>query len=125
MFGLPGHLKMPGLKLKHLLKKTMRGMLPQQTLKKPKGGFNAPVPRWLKNELRPLVHQYLSPARIRAQGLFNPETVSRLVSDHLAGRADYSRNIWALLVFTIWQEQSIRQRTEPIGHVPAVVSTVS
>ena len=125
MFGLPGHLKMPGLELKHLLKRTMRGMLPVQTLKKPKRGFNAPVPMWLKNELRPLVHQYLSPARIRAQGLFNPETVSRLVSDHLAGRADYSRNIWALLVFTIWQEQSIRQRTEPTGHVPAVVSTVS
>jgi len=107
MFGLPGRLKMPGLNLKHLLKKTMRGMLPPQTLKKPKGGFNVPIPRWLKHELRPLIEHYLSASRIKAQGIFRPETVSRLVCDHLAGRANYSRNIWALLVFNLWHESSL------------------
>ena len=107
MFGLPGRLKMPGLNLKHLLKKTMRGMLPLQTLKKPKGGFNVPIPRWLKHELRPLIEHYLSASRIKAQGIFRPETVSRLVCDHLAGRANYSRNIWALLVFNLWHESSL------------------
>ena len=114
MFRLPGRLKMPGLKLKHFLKKTMEGMLPPQTLKKPKGGFNVPVPVWLKQELRPLLDQYLSPTRIRAQGVFNPETVSHLVSDHLAGRANYSRNIWALLIFNLWQEGRNGQRAEAV-----------
>src|SRR5437867_1955971 len=107
MFRLPGRLKMPGLKLKHFLKKTMEGMLPPQTLKKPKGGFNVPIPRWLKHELRPLIEHYLSESRIKAQGIFRPEIVSRLVSDHLAGRANYSRNIWALLVFNLWHESSL------------------
>src|SRR2546422_212118 len=112
MFRLPGRLKMPGLKLKHFLKKTMQGILPGQTLKKSKGGFNVPVPVWLKHELRPLVQQYLSPTRIRAQGIFRPEIVSRLVSDHLAGRCNYSRNIWALLVFSLWHESRNELRTE-------------
>ncbi len=110
MFRLPAWLKMPGLRLKHLLKATMREILPRQTLKKRKGGFNVPLPMWLKHELRPLVQDALEPARIKAQGLFNHASVSRLVSDHLAGRADYSRNIWALLMFNLWYERYERDK---------------
>ena len=35
--------------------------------------------------------------------------MSRLVSDHLEGTADYSRNIWALLVFSLWHERQTRR----------------
>jgi asparagine synthase (glutamine-hydrolysing) len=104
LFGLPGSLKMPGLRLKSLLKDTMRGLLPEQTLRKRKGGFNVPMSRWLKHELRPLLQDRLSAARIRAQGVFDSRTVCRLVDHHLANRADYSRNLWALLIFSLWQD---------------------
>ena len=105
-FGLPGTLKMPGLALKSLLKRTMRGILPPATASKRKAGFNVPMAAWLKRDLRPLVDQYLSPHRVKGQGFFRPETVTGLVADHLAGRADYSRNIWALLIFAVWQERA-------------------
>ena len=105
-FGLPGRMKMPGLALKHLLKETMRGLVPDAVLKKRKAGFNVPLPAWLKRDLKPLVDEYLSPSRVQREGFFRPQTVSRLVGDHLAGRADYSRNIWALLLFGLWLEQS-------------------
>ena len=109
MFRLPGNLKMPRLGLKHFLKRTMSDILPRKILTRPKGGFNVPIPIWLKQELKPLVMEYLSPTRIKACGVFNPETVSRLVADHMAGRADYSRNIWALLVFNLWHEMDNRR----------------
>jgi asparagine synthase (glutamine-hydrolysing) len=100
----------------------MRGTLPDAILNKRKGGFNAPVPRWLKGELAPHVHHYLGADRIRAGGVFDPATVSRLVADHEAGRADYSRNLWALLTFAVWQERA------PVDQVPgngaAVARTV-
>jgi len=104
MFRLPGHLKMPGLKLKRFLKKTMRDKLPRRILTRRKSGFNVPIPVWLKHELRPLVMEYLSPMRIKNQGVFNPETMRRIVTEHMAGVADYSRNIWAVLVFNLWYE---------------------
>jgi len=85
---------MPGLELKHVLKRTMRGLLPDAVLRKRKGGFNVPMSAWLKHQLRPLVDEYLSPARVRRDGFFRPETTSRLVVEHMAGRADYSRNLW-------------------------------
>ncbi len=105
MFSLPGDLKMPGLKLKYMLKRIARRLLPPQTLKKPKGGFNVPMPAWLKHELRPMMLDCLSPTSIKAQGFFRAETVSRLVGDHLTGKANYSRNLWALLVFSLWYER--------------------
>ena len=105
-FRLPGRLKMPGLKLKHFLRQSVREMLPVEIVKKPKGGFNAPVSGWLKTDLRPLVDAYLSPETVRRQGYFRPEVVARLVADHLAGRTDYSRNLWALLMFNLWAEQA-------------------
>src|SRR5437667_445283 len=106
MFRLPGVLKMPGLALKHVLKRTMRGLLPDETLRKRKGGFNVPMSAWLKQQLRPLVDEYLSPARVRRDGFFRPETTSRLVVEPMTGRADYSRNLWALLLFGVWLEQA-------------------
>ncbi|MFN8482633.1 MAG: asparagine synthase (glutamine-hydrolyzing) [Anaerolineae bacterium] len=105
-FRLPGALKMPGLKLKHFLRETMRDSLPREILRQPKRGFNAPMSRWLKTDLRPLVEAYLAPDVIARQGYFQPGVVSRLVADHRAGRADYSRNLWALLMFNLWAEQA-------------------
>ncbi len=43
--------------------------------------------------------------RIRRQGFFRPETVNRLLDDHIAGREDLSRQLWGLLTFTLWHEQ--------------------
>src|SRR5439155_1170674 len=106
-----------GLGLKHLLKQTMRGILPEETLRKRKAGFSVPLAAWLKRELRPLVEEYLSPSRIRRDGFFRPETTSRLVTDHMAGRADYSRNIWALLLFGLWLERDARTPAIPIAAI--------
>ena len=105
-FRLPGALKMPRLKLKHFLRQTMRDILPPEILRQPKRGFNAPMSRWLKTDLRPLVEHYLAPDCVARQGFFQPAVVSRLVADHQAGRADYSRNLWALLMFNLWAEQA-------------------
>ena len=100
-------MKMPGLRLKHILKEIMRDILPREILKKPKGGFNVPTSRWLKTSLRPLLETYLSPVVIKRQGCFNAGSVRRLLADHLAGRADYSRNLWALLNFVIWRQNFV------------------
>lgn len=115
MFRLPGEIKMPGLRLKHLLKQTMGKILPRQILKKPKRGFNVPISRWLKDELRPMLHDYLAPGLVRRQGFFRPEIVNRLIRDHLSGRADYGRNLWALLNYTIWHENGDSQSMQ---HLP-------
>jgi asparagine synthase (glutamine-hydrolysing) len=109
-FSLPGRLKMPGYQTKRLLRNAMADALPARTSTMGKKGFNAPLPRWLAGPFRPLVREYLSRDVLRRQGFLQFEPVDRLVRRHLDGVADHAREIWTLLVFTVWAEQHKAQR---------------
>jgi asparagine synthase (glutamine-hydrolysing) len=104
-FSLPAHLKMPGYQPKRLLRRTMADLLPAQIVGMPKKGFNAPLPRWLRETLRPLVGEYLNRQVVQRQGYFRFEEVDRLVRCHMTSAAEHSREIWTLLMFSMWAER--------------------
>src|SRR5438874_2863896 len=107
---LPVELKLHRLTGKYLLKRAMKGRLPAEVISRSKKGFAMPVAHWLLGELRPLVTDYLSPARIRRQGLFNEDVVNTLLEDHLSKRRDNRKLLWTLLVFQLWAERYLEQR---------------
>ncbi len=102
---LPPSLRLHGLSKKHVLKHAIASLLPKPILRRRKRGFNVPIARWLRRDLRGLVAEYLSPSMVRRQGCFDPAIVSELVRRHDDGRVDYGRNLWSLLVFSMWSEQ--------------------
>jgi asparagine synthase (glutamine-hydrolysing) len=102
--GLPSHLKLKGLQTKYLLKRCMASKLPRAVLNRKKEGFSIPMKNWLKQELRPLMQDLLSPARMKNGGFFNPSYVQRLMTDHLKGVANHSHQLWSLMIFEIWQD---------------------
>ena len=61
-----------------------------------------PIARWLKGELRDLVREALSPARLSARGLFNPAYAQRLLDEHERGLADHRKLLLTLLMFELW-----------------------
>jgi asparagine synthase (glutamine-hydrolysing) len=105
---LPAHLKIRGLTKKYILKRTMARHLPSTILRARKRGFNVPMPAWLVGDLREFVHDTLSETRVRRAGFFRPAAVSALLQAHEARRADLSRNIFGLLVFTHWCDEYLR-----------------
>jgi asparagine synthase (glutamine-hydrolysing) len=102
--GLPSSLKLNGFKTKYLLKRCMAGKLPRAILNRGKEGFSIPMKNWLRQELRPMMEEVLSPERIKKEGLFNPSYVAKLKSDHLKGIANHSHQLWSLMVFEIWRD---------------------
>ena len=107
---LPASLKIHGLTKKYVLRRAMAGRLPRRILKGRKRGFNVPIARWLRGELGELVHDVLSPTRIREAGLFDPAAVSAMIEQHESKQRDLSRNIWGLLIFALWHEEYVRKR---------------
>ena len=105
VFGLQGRLKLHGLTTKWIFKKTMERLLPHENIYRPKEGFSIPIKHWLKRELRELMLDNLSEKRIRQGGFFNPGPVRKMIAAHLAGRKNFSHQLWALLVFEIWKER--------------------
>jgi len=103
-FSLPGHLKLHGSTTKWIFKKTLERLLPRETLTRKKEGFSIPIKHWLTTDLRDLMRETLSEKRLREGGWFDPAPVQRMIDAHLAGRENYSHQLWALLVFEIWRE---------------------
>ena len=107
MTRVPSRHKVPPatLRLKAILKDVAEDYLPRDVVHRKKAGFHVPVPRWLRDELRPLVERQLGPAVVARQGIFDPAAVSALVEGHLSGRVNASRRIWGLLMFGAWYER--------------------
>jgi asparagine synthase (glutamine-hydrolysing) len=104
-FSLPGRLKMPGYQTKRLLRRAMAGALPAPIATMGKKGFNAPLPRWLAGPFRPLVDEYLSRNVLRQQGFLRYDQVDKLVNRHMDGVAEHGREIWTLLMFSLWVQE--------------------
>ena len=104
-FSTPVVHKIRGLQKKRMLRAAVAPLIPPEILKAPKQGFSIPASAWLRNELSEMARDLLSPERLRAQGYFRPEPVARLLDEHQSRRADRSRQLWSLLVFTLWNEQ--------------------
>jgi asparagine synthase (glutamine-hydrolysing) len=108
-FALPTRLKVKGLAKKILLRKAVEPLLPREIVRGRKRGFSIPAGAWLRGELEPFARETLSADNLRRQGFFRPEPVARLLDEHVAGREDWSRQLWGLLSFTLWYERHVEQ----------------
>jgi asparagine synthase (glutamine-hydrolysing) len=108
---LPAKLRVRGLAKKRLLRKAVAPLLPRSVVYGKKRGFSIPAAAWLRGPLVPFAREVLAPERVRGQGYFRPETVSRLLDDHIAGREDLSRQLWGLLTFTLWYDHVSVKKT--------------
>ncbi|TMC54161.1 MAG: asparagine synthase (glutamine-hydrolyzing) [Chloroflexi bacterium] len=102
--GLPLNMKLRGLRSKFLLKRALRGILPDRILNRPKKGFGIPVAEWFRGPLKEQMLSVLSPERIAREGFFDSGAVSALISEHLAGRRDNRKQLWTLFAFELWHE---------------------
>jgi asparagine synthase (glutamine-hydrolysing) len=101
-FQIPGSMKLKGLQRKYILLETFKDLLPPSLHRRPKQGFEVPISAWLKNELREMLEDYLSPSRLKGQGIFNSEVVEGIKKDYLKNRRDNSWLLWNLIVFQHW-----------------------
>ena len=104
---LPANYKLRGSKTKYILKRAIEGSLPPFVTRRGKKGFGVPVAEWLKQKLRPLARDLLSPERVRRAGVFNPEYVTKLQDEHERGVANHRKLLWTLLMFELWHESFI------------------
>ena len=121
---LPTRLKVRGRRKKVLLRRAAEPLLPAEIVQGRKRGFSIPAAAWLRGELEPFARETLSPATVLRQGYFRPEAVTRLLDDHVAGRADLSRQLWGLLAFTLWHERHV-ERTPGALREPRLAGVVA
>ncbi|GAB2775826.1 asparagine synthase (glutamine-hydrolyzing) [Hymenobacter luteus] len=103
-FSLPVSSKIDGKMKKKIVQDAFRPMLPEELYKRPKHGFEVPLLKWFRGELRPLIEDdLLSDAFIEAQGVFDVEATRALKRQLFSSSpGDVHARIWALIVFQWW-----------------------
>jgi len=113
---IPSHLKLHQGVSKYVFKRVAERFVPHEIVHREKRGFGVPLRAWFRGELRDLVREHLLQNPNGAHSLFNRRTVERLVSEHEAGRWDWSLQLWSLMMFHLWYD---RHGTNPRAAGPA------
>jgi asparagine synthase (glutamine-hydrolysing) len=102
---LPDEFKYQNGIKKRILREITHDFIPKELLDRPKMGFAIPIERWLKNELKGHVEEYLNEDRIKNQGIFNWEFIAKLKIDFNRGRKEYVTKLWYILMFQMWYQR--------------------
>jgi asparagine synthase (glutamine-hydrolysing) len=109
---LPTSFKQRGRQRKRLIADALARHIPAEMFKRPKMGFTAPIPAWLRGELYELTTDTLLGDASRQRGIVQPASVERLIRRHRQGE-DHTRGLWALLMLELWHQEFVD------GSIPA------
>lgn len=94
--------KIVGFRTKNLLRKALFRFQPFNIAFGRKRGFTPPMAIWLKNGLKDYMYSVLSKENLAQIGFLNNNYISKIIDDHMEGRAENSRQIWSLVVLVNW-----------------------
>jgi asparagine synthase (glutamine-hydrolysing) len=107
---LPHGLKLRGHVTKHILKKAVRGLLPDEVIDRPKMGFGVPIEHWFRGELKECAFDLLLSRASSVRGYFHTAVVRRLIDEHMAGVRAWHYQLWNLVILELWHRTFIDQR---------------
>lgn len=106
---LPAAYKIDANEQKKILKDAFRSLLPPEIFTRKKQGFEVPLLKWFRNELRGLIDELLDERFLKEQNLFNPEAVKIIRKQlHSSNPGDSTARIWGLIVFQSWWKKYVR-----------------
>jgi len=98
---LPLEMRLRGNVGKYLLKKAVRGLLPDEIIDRPKMGFGAPFREWFRGPFGGYARERLAGTELE---LFDRDRVTGMLDEHIAERADHSFPLWVLLNLVLWHD---------------------
>jgi len=87
---------------KALLKKAVRGLLPDDIIDRRKQGFPAPVGAWFSALRHQDLRHVLLESPLARRGCFNLGYIERLLAEQASGRRDWSIHLWVLYNLNVW-----------------------
>ena len=102
---LPDHYRVKGLTTKWVLREAGRSLIPEKILNRPKVGFRVPVNQWFQGPMKDYLRDHLQGTDSKTRAYFDPQVLDRVVADHVDGRQNHEKLLWALLNLEIWHRQ--------------------
>ncbi|CCV13990.1 asparagine synthase (glutamine-hydrolyzing) [Mesorhizobium sp. STM 4661] len=96
---------------KWILRQLLHRYVPERLIDRPKHGFDVPIAVWLRGPLRIWASDLIADMRLSGDGIFDFAKVETCWRDHMDGRHDHSRDLWAALMFQAWRNEASRPST--------------
>ncbi len=100
VLSLPSSLKVRYGTKKFLLKKALKGIVPDEILHGKKRGFDVPFRTWLKKDLFDFA--YTTFEEIPYNTILDKNNLINLLVRHKKGLGDYGALLWKMLVLSVW-----------------------
>ena len=98
---LPDNLKRRGTTTKWILRRAFADLIPEPIMSRGKMGFGVPLGAWFRGDLQGYLTEQLGPSSPIYE-FVQSAFVSKMLADHLSGRADHGQRLWLLLTLAIW-----------------------
>jgi asparagine synthase (glutamine-hydrolysing) len=103
-FSLPSDFKINASLRKRILQDAFKDILPRELYNRPKKGFEVPLLKWLRNDMKSMIKDdLLSEKFIQDQGIFDYREIKKLKSKLFSiSPGDVHARMWGLVVFQSW-----------------------
>jgi asparagine synthase (glutamine-hydrolysing) len=102
---LPDDYRVRGLRGKWILREAGKQLIPERILTRPKVGFRVPVNQWFRGEMRGYLLDHLQSGSSLTRPYYENRVLDQVLQEHLNGRQNHEKLLWALLNLEIWHRQ--------------------
>jgi len=105
---IPAHIKRPpGSTTKHLLKKGVEPLLPNDIIYRKKQGFDAPIKEWMRNQWFEYTTSTIMNSPLVVNRILDGNFISYMLEYHRAGKGKFARPIFAILNLCLWHKRYV------------------
>jgi asparagine synthase (glutamine-hydrolysing) len=108
-FSLPSEYKIDAFQRKKIVKETFAHLLPPELMNRGKQGFEVPLLKWFRTELKSTItNDLLKDNFITSQNIFNVEETFNLKQQLFSNSPnDAVAKTWAMIVFQSWYKKNM------------------
>jgi asparagine synthase (glutamine-hydrolysing) len=103
-FRMPGELKLKKGETKYLYKKAVAGLIGEELAYRKKQMFTVPVGEWFRREKADYCAKRMTHLK-GLEGLINIERANIMLTEHVNGKSNYTREIRAIVSLTHWMDR--------------------
>lgn len=121
-FRIPGSMKLQPNETKKILKSAVAPLLGDELTFRKKQMFTVPIGEWFRQRLAAYCRDILLDGRFAARGLACADSIKRLLDQHIAGKANHTRLLRALISLEIWfrlfidRDEAMLARASSLSH---------
>jgi asparagine synthase (glutamine-hydrolysing) len=105
-FAFPSVLNYKDGVAKHVLRKAMKGIVPETTRNRTaKISWNAPATEWFRTEWATFANDLIGSASFRQRGIYDQKRVQAIFDEHREGKANHAKFLWQMINVELWFRQ--------------------